>query len=56
MTSAGITQQLRDASLVTVESDIPQGLTLAEYAAARPRKPDGRLKRVASILLSRKSR
>jgi hypothetical protein len=56
MASDGISQQIREGSLSDVASDIPAGLTLAEYAAARRRKPGGRLKRVASILLPRKPR
>ena len=55
MTSDWISQQIRDGSLSDVASDIPAGVTLAEYAASRP-KPDPSLKaRVVSIFLSRKS-
>jgi hypothetical protein len=57
MTSEEITQQVRDGSVSAVESDIPAGVTLAEYAAARRRKPSPSLRaRVVSILLPRKSR
>jgi hypothetical protein len=57
MTSEAITQQIREASFSGVASDIPAGVTLAEYAAARRRKPDGRLKtRMASIFAPRRSR
>jgi hypothetical protein len=57
MTSDAISQQIRDGSFSDVASDIPAGVTLAEYAAARRRKPNPSLKaRVASILLPRKSR
>ena len=57
MTSDGILQQVRDGSFSEVESDIPAGVTLAEYAAARRRKGSPSLKaRVVSILLLGKSR
>jgi hypothetical protein len=57
MTSDGISQQVREGSLSEVASDIPAGVTLAEYAAARRRKPAGRLKaRVAWLRRSRKPR
>jgi len=57
MTSDGISQQIRDGSLSEVASDIPAGVTLAEYAAARRRKASPSLKaRVVSIFLPRKSR
>jgi hypothetical protein len=57
MTSDGISQQIRDGSLSEVASDIPAGVTLAEYAAARRRKPSPSLKaRVVSIFVPRKSR
>jgi hypothetical protein len=57
MTSAGITQHLRDGALSDVASDIPAGVTIAEYAAARRHKPSPSLRtRVVSILLQRKSR
>jgi hypothetical protein len=57
MTSDEISQQIRDGSLSDVASDIPAGVTLAEYAAARQRKPSSSLKaRVVSILLPHKSR
>lgn len=53
----GISQQIREGSLSDVASDIPSGVTLAEYAAARRRKPGGRLKaRMASIRLPRRIR
>jgi hypothetical protein len=56
MTSDGISQLIRDGSLSEVASDIPAGVTLAEYAASR-RKPGPTLKtRVVSIFLPRKSR
>ena len=57
MTSDEISHQIRDGSLSEVASDIPEGVTLAEYAAARRRKPGTSLKsRVVSIFLPRKSR
>jgi hypothetical protein len=57
MTSEAITQQVREGSVCDVESDIPAGVTLAEYAAARQPRPSGRLMaRVASIFLPRRSR
>jgi hypothetical protein len=57
MTSDEISRQIRDGSLSEVASDIPAGLTLAEYAAARRRKPSPSLKtRVFSIFLAPKSR
>jgi hypothetical protein len=57
MTSDEISQQIRDGSLSEVASDIPAGVTLAEYAAARRRKPGPSLKaRVVSIFLPHKSR
>jgi hypothetical protein len=57
MTSDGISQQVREGSLSEVASDIPAGVTLAEYAAARRRKPAGRLKaRVVWLRRSRKPR
>jgi hypothetical protein len=57
MTSDGISQQIRDGGLSEVASDIPAGVTLAEYAAARRRKPGPSLKaRVVSIFVPRKSR
>ena len=56
MTSEAITQQVREGSVSEVESDIPAGVTLAEYAARRPR-PSGRLMaRMASIFVPRKPR
>ena len=55
MTSVEITQQIREGSVSDVESDIPAGVTLAEYAAARRGKPGPSLKaRVASIFVPRK--
>jgi hypothetical protein len=57
MTSDEISQQIRDGSLSEIASDIPTGLTLAEYAAARRGKSGPSLKaRVVSIFLPRKSR
>jgi hypothetical protein len=56
MASGGISQQIRGGSLSDVASDIPVGVTLAEYAASRRRKPGGRRKRVTSMLLSRRTR
>jgi hypothetical protein len=57
MTSEEITQQVREASVCDVESDIPAGVTLAEYAAARRGEPSPSLKaRVASIFVPRKPR
>jgi hypothetical protein len=57
MTSEAITRQVREGSVSEVESDIPAGLTLAEYAASRRPKPSGRRRaRVASILVPRKPR
>jgi hypothetical protein len=57
MTSDEISQQIRDGSFSEVASDIPAGVTLAEYAAARRRKAGPGLKaRVVSLFLSTKSR
>ena len=57
MTSDEISQQIRDGSLSEVASDIPAGVTLAEYAAAHRRKTSPSLKaRVASIFLPRRLR
>jgi hypothetical protein len=57
MTSEEITQQVREGSVCDVESDIPAGVTLAEYAAARRGKPNPSLKaRVASIFVPRRPR
>jgi hypothetical protein len=57
MTSEEITRQVREGSVCDVESDIPAGVTLAEYAAARRGKPSPSLKaRVASIFVPRKPR
>jgi hypothetical protein len=56
MATGGISQQIREGSLSDVASDIPVGVTLAEYAASRRRKPGGRRKRVTSMLLSRRTR
>jgi hypothetical protein len=56
MASGAISQQIREGSLSDVASDIPVGVTLAEYAAARRPKPGGRRKRVTSILLSMRTR
>ena len=57
MTSDEILQQVRDGSFSEVASDIPAGVTLAEYAAARRRKAGPSLKaRVVSIFLPGKSR
>jgi hypothetical protein len=57
MAPGGISQQIREGSLSDVASDIPPGVTLAGYAAARRRKPSGRLKvRITSFRLPRRSR
>jgi hypothetical protein len=57
MTSAVISQQIREGSLSDVESDIPVGLTLAEYAASRRQSsPAGLTARVASLLRPRRTR
>jgi hypothetical protein len=56
MTPAEISQQIREASFSEVESDIPVGVTLAEYAASRRRRPSGLKARVASIFLPGKPR
>jgi hypothetical protein len=57
MTPEGISQQIREGSLSDVASDIPAGLTIAEYAAARRRRPGGRRRaRVTSFLLPRRIR
>jgi hypothetical protein len=57
MTSEEITQQVREGSVSDVESDIPAGVTLAEYAAARQGEAGPSLKaRVASIFVPRKAR
>jgi hypothetical protein len=57
MTPAVISHELREGSLSDVESDIPAGLTLAEYAASRrPTAPAGLKARVASLLRPRRTR
>jgi hypothetical protein len=56
MTSEAITQQVREGSVSEVESDIPAGVTLAEYAASRRPRPSGLKARMASILVPRKPR
>ncbi len=57
MTDGAISQQVRESGLSDVASDIPAGLTLAEYAAARRPKPGGRLKaRVTSVRVRRRTR
>jgi hypothetical protein len=57
MTSVEITQLIREGSVSDVESDIPAGVTLAEYAAARRGKPSPSLKaRVTSIFVPSKPR
>jgi hypothetical protein len=57
MTSEEITRQVREGSVSDLESDIPAGVTLAEYAALRRPRPSGGLKaRVASIFLPRRAR
>jgi hypothetical protein len=54
MPPAGISELIREGSLSDVASDIPPGLTLAEYGAARPRRSGGRLKlRLVAILSPR---
>jgi hypothetical protein len=56
MAAGDISQLIREGSLSDVASDIPAGVTLAEYAAARRRRPAGRLKaRVTSILPPRRT-
>jgi hypothetical protein len=39
MAPGAISRQIREGGLSDVASDIPVGVTLAEYAAARRRKP-----------------
>jgi hypothetical protein len=57
MASNAIPQYLREGSLSDLESDIPAGLTLAEYAASRrPRSTGGLKARVTSILRGRRPR
>jgi hypothetical protein len=57
MSPGGISQLIREGSLSDVASDIPAGVTLAEYAAARRRKAGGRRRtRVTSFLLARRTR
>jgi hypothetical protein len=57
MAPGDISQQIREGSLSDVASDIPAGVTLAEYAAARRRRPGGRRKgRLASYFLPRRMR
>jgi hypothetical protein len=56
MSQAGISELIREGSLSDVASDIPPGVTLAEYATARPRRPGGRLKLRAAALLSPRRR
>jgi hypothetical protein len=41
MGSAGITELIREGNLSDVASDIPVGMTLAEYGAARRRPRTG---------------
>ncbi len=51
MSPAGVSELIREGSLSDVAGDIPPGVTLAEYAPARPRRPGGRLKlRLVAIL------
>jgi hypothetical protein len=38
MPQPGISELIREGSLSVLSSDIPEGVTLAEYAAARPRR------------------
>jgi hypothetical protein len=52
MAPGGIAQHIRESSLSDIESDIPPGMTLAEYGAARPRRPGGRLKARMAVFLS----
>jgi hypothetical protein len=57
MTSDEISRQIRDGSFSEVASDIPAGVTLAEYAASRRRKAGpSREARVVSLFLPSKSR
>jgi hypothetical protein len=57
MAPGDISQQIREGSLSDVASDIPAGVTLAEYAAARRRRAGGRRKgRLASYFLPRRMR
>jgi hypothetical protein len=57
MASDAIAQHIRESSLSDIESDIPAGLTLAEYAASRRQTAGGGLKaRVASLLRPRRTR
>jgi hypothetical protein len=57
MTPAVNSQQIREGSLSDIESDIPAGLTLAEYAASRRQSsPAGLKARAASLLRPRRTR
>jgi hypothetical protein len=56
MRQGGISALIRETSLSDVASDIPPGVTLAEYANARPRRGGGRLKERATALLSPRRR
>jgi hypothetical protein len=57
MTSEQISRQISDGSLSDVASDIPAGVTLAEYAAARRGKAAPSLKaRVVSFFVPSKPR
>jgi hypothetical protein len=57
MPPVGLSQLIREGSLSDVASDIPVGVTLAEYGAARRRRSGGRLRlRVAAILPPRRHR
>jgi hypothetical protein len=54
MPEVGISQRIREASVSDLASDIPPGMTLAEYGAARPRRSSVRLRvRVAAMLSPR---
>jgi hypothetical protein len=57
MPPVGISQLIREGSLSDVASDIPVGVTLAEYGASRRRREGGRRRlRVAAILPPRRHR
>jgi hypothetical protein len=56
MPPAGISELIREGSLSDVASDIPPGVTLAEYALARPRRSGGRLKLRAAAIFSPRRR
>jgi hypothetical protein len=52
MPPIAISQRIRESGLSDVASDIPPGVTLAEYGAARSRGTGGRLRVLVARLLS----